>query len=53
MKKRYFSPTITVVCIETTNMIALSGTLDRTRIITNSDAFGARDGGIFDDDEDY
>ena len=53
MKKRYFSPTITVVCIETTNMIALSGTLDRNQAITSSDAFGARDGGFFDDEEDY
>ena len=41
-----------MIQIETTQMIALSGELDNTRSITNSDGFGSRRGGDFWDDED-
>ena len=53
MKKRYISPKTVMVNIEPINMIALSGTLDGTQTITNSDDFGSRGSGWDDDwDED-
>ncbi|MBQ9203395.1 MAG: hypothetical protein IJ155_04040 [Prevotella sp.] len=47
--KRYIMPQIEVIKIETAQMIALSGTLDSTQSITNSDDFGARESD-FDDE---
>lgn len=49
MKKTYINPKLCIVKIETAKMIALSGILDTTHSITNSDDFGARE---YDFDED-
>lgn len=44
MKKTYKNPTLTVVNIQPAQMIAVSGKLDRSQTITNSNSFGARKG---------
>jgi len=49
MKKEYINPKLCIVKIETAKMIALSGILDTTQTIENSDEFGARE---YDFDED-
>ncbi len=50
MKKLYQTPQILVVKVLTESMIAVSGTLDRSQSISNSDAFGSRRGDLWDDE---
>ena len=51
MKKRYINPQSKFVKIAPAKMIALSGTLDGSQSITNSDGFGSRRGGDWDDED--
>ena len=53
MKKKYLNPQTIVVTITPAKMIALSGKLDKSQQITNSDNFGSRRGGgsSWEDDE--
>ena len=43
MKKNYQKPNTNIVMVELQKMIALSGNMDNTTEITNSDGFAARD----------
>ena len=51
MKKKYFTPQTTAATIRPAKMIALSGEINTSKSITNSDDFGSRRGRAWDDDD--